>query len=133
MRIGITTLIASVLGLIFGAITNDSASATTVNELNIYNGGPAPGAAVNLNINMTGNTVSFAFTNNSTGAASHASVHEIYFETGLSSLLSKPYTFNAPGTSVGVNLTDAKPLAPANPASGLNPRWSGNLFNVSYD
>jgi hypothetical protein len=106
------------------------AHATTVN---VYNGPNAPGLDVDLDVQIVSGKAQFTFTNSSTGGAINSSIHEIYFENGLNSLLNTPYTFNAPGTSAGVSLTDQAPLAPANPTNGLSPAWSGNLFSVSYD
>lgn len=90
----------------------------------------SPGLDVDLGINVTGGHAYFEFTNNSSGGSSAARVHEIYFETGLSSLLTTTYTADATGTplgstTVGVSLTPP-PAPPAPPGSNaLVPGWSG--------
>ena len=89
MRAGSALFVAAVLG---SALTLGLTARANANTLNIYNGGPAAGVDIDLSVSITGTTASFSFTNNSAGAAANASVHEIYFEQGLGSLLSKPYT-----------------------------------------
>lgn len=116
---GLVALIAS-LGL---ATSSNPASANTLNVV----GGAIPGLDIDLTVTVNSGSATFLFKNNSTGGASGSGVHEIYFESGLASLLKTPVTPDDTGT------LNASLKAPANPA--LPPDLGGwvNLLGVAYD
>jgi hypothetical protein len=104
------------------------ATGAQANSLTVFNNGPAPGLDIDLVVSVGGGLATFKFTNNSTGSYAGADVHEIYFESGLSTLLKNPFVANATGTS-GASLTNG--AAPPNPPGA--PGWQGNLTGQGFD
>src|SRR5205823_10988878 len=111
--------------LVMGVATSDrTAQAST---LNIYNGGPAPGLDVDLGVSITGTTATFTFVNHSLSPAAGSDVQEIYFESGLASLLGPVTTVhaNATGTSAGVSLIETISPSPPVAQGGITPASAG--------
>lgn len=126
-RATISTVFPSLVGIFIGSFTFSHQA--PANTLNIYDGGPGSGVVIDLTVSVNAGNASFLFKNNSTGAGAGSDVHEIWFESGLASLLKTPATPNAPGT-FQASLTS--PSNPAAPQGGLA-NWAGNLFDVGYD
>jgi hypothetical protein len=82
--VGAALLLLSMLGI-------PPADSARANTLNVFANGPAPGLDIDLTVSVSGGGIaSFLFQNNSTGGAAGSAVHEIYFESGLASLLQTP-------------------------------------------
>lgn len=116
-------LITALSGLLFFG----EAPTAAATGLNVF-AGAAAGLDIDLSVKVDAGKAYFTFTNNSTGAASSADVHEIYFEKGLDSLLSaSTYQTNSAGTSAGASFSP--PASPPNPPSGntLTPSWDGTM------
>jgi len=111
--------VAVALAMAIGSVNIAGAS-----TLNIFENGPAPGLAIDVNISISGGEAFFSFTNNSTGGAAGAAIHEVYFEQNLASLLGAA-TPNTTGTSAGAFLTP--PATPADPPGGNNVGWLGTF------
>jgi hypothetical protein len=118
-------VLCALASLLDGPIS-DRAHANTLTLVS----GSAPGLDIDLTVTVSAGVASFLFTNNSTGGAANSAVHEIYFESGLSTLLKTPVTLNAAGTHDALFAAGAKPAMPP----GLNP-WTnfagGPYGNVS--
>jgi hypothetical protein len=97
------------------------------NTLSVFENGPAPGLDIDLTITVAGGFASFLFVNNSTGGAAGSDVHEIYFESGLASLLKTPGVLNSAGTLNALFTAPAKPSSPP----GLPGGWT-NLGGGPY-
>ena len=111
-------LLAAAFAVAFGFGNSNQAQALTV-----FEGGPSPGLVIGLEISVSGGIATFKFTNTSTGTAAGSDVHEIYFESGLASLLNLPATPNATGTSGAFFNTPVAPPAPPG-GNNLTPDWS---------
>ena len=115
----VTTVVAGALLCMFPALLGSFADRAQASTLSVYAGGPVPGLDVDLSVSVSAGVATFLFQNNSTGGAAGSDVHEIYFKSGLSSLLAAPVILNAPGT---VNANFAAGATPASPP-GLPGSW----------
>lgn len=116
----VSTVMAGVLFCALPALLISVTDRAHANTLSVFANGPAPGLDIDLSVSVNAGVATFLFQNNSTGAASGSDVHEIYFESGLSSLLKAPVTLNTTGTLNAEFAADAKPASPP----GLPGSWT---------